>query len=66
MDEDRALVAEQLIDSAVELDKEIEGIQLLIAGGGNVFDKLKDKADTVNEKLGQTVCSNDRRKNGYK
>lgn len=53
MDEDRALVAEQLIDSAVELDKEIEGIQLLIAGGGNVFDKLKAKADAVNEQLGR-------------
>lgn len=53
MDEDRALVAEQLIDSAEILDSKIKGIQLLIAGGGNVFDKLKTKADNINSKLGR-------------
>lgn len=51
MDEDRSLVAEQLIDYAEELDKSIEGIQLLITGGGNSFDRLKEKADAVNKKL---------------
>ena len=40
MDEDRALVAEQLIEIAPELDRAIPGIQLLIAGGGNVFQRL--------------------------
>ena len=33
MDEDRALVARQLIEIAPELDKRVPGIQLLIAGG---------------------------------
>ena len=51
MDEDRSLVAEQLIDYAEELDKSIEGIQLLITGGGNSFDRLKEKVDAVNKKL---------------
>ncbi|MDD5944535.1 MAG: polysaccharide pyruvyl transferase CsaB [Clostridia bacterium] len=53
MDADRAMVAEQLIDCAERLDREINGIQLLIAGGGNVFDELKAKADGVNKKLGR-------------
>ncbi len=53
MDEDRAMVAEQLIDSAVKLDSKVSGIQLLIAGGGNVFERLKSKADAVNNRLGR-------------
>lgn len=51
MDEDRALVARQLIQIAPELDKAIPGIQLLIAGGGNVFQELKARADAVNAAL---------------
>ncbi|MEA4972565.1 MAG: polysaccharide pyruvyl transferase CsaB [Candidatus Metalachnospira sp.] len=53
MDSDRAMVAEQLIDIAEQLSSKINGIQFLIAGGGNVFDKLKEKADCVNKKLGR-------------
>ena len=34
MDEDRALVARQLIQIAEELDRTVPGVQLLIAGGG--------------------------------
>ena len=53
MDEDRALVAGQLIEIAPELDRALPGIQLLIAGGGNVFDKLKARAEEVNGQLGR-------------
>lgn len=53
MDEDRALVAGQLIEIAPELEREIPGIQLLIAGGGNVFDKLNARAEEVNARLGR-------------
>lgn len=53
MDSDRAMVAEQLIDISELLGRKIEGIQFLIAGGGDVFDKLKEKADAVNSKLGR-------------
>jgi len=53
MDADRAMVAEQLIDTAEQLNKQINGIQFLIAGGGNVFDRLKEKAEGVNTKLGR-------------
>ena len=53
MDEDRALVAAQLIQIAPELDRAVPGIQLLIAGGGNVFDRLKAQAEEVNRALGR-------------
>ena len=53
MDEDRALVARQLIEIAPELDRALPGIQLLIAGGGNVFEKLKVRAEEVNRSLGR-------------
>ena len=53
MDEDRALVARQLIEIAPDLERRVPGVQLLIAGGGNVFDELRQKAEAVNETLGR-------------
>ena len=53
MDESRALVARQLIELTPELDREIPGIQLLIAGGGNVLEELKARAEEVNAQLGR-------------
>lgn len=57
MDADRALVARQLIEIAPELDKAVPGIQLLIAGGGNVFTELKQLAEQTNETLGRTCVT---------
>ncbi len=51
MDESRALVARQLIAIAPQLQEKIPGIQLLIVGGGDVFEELKAKAETVNRQL---------------
>ena len=53
MDADRALVARQLIQIAPQLDRLVPGVQLLIAGGGNVFTELKAQADAVNAALGR-------------
>lgn len=53
MDADRALVARQLIQIAPDLDRAVPGIQLLIAGGGNVFQELNEKAKEVNAALGR-------------
>ncbi|MDE7262141.1 MAG: polysaccharide pyruvyl transferase CsaB [Oscillospiraceae bacterium] len=53
MDEDRALVARQLIEIAPRLDRRVPGVQLLIAGGGNVFDELSAQAEAVNAQLGR-------------
>lgn len=53
MDQDRALVARQLIEIAPQLDQAVPGVQLLIAGGGNVFQELLAKAGEVNAALGR-------------
>lgn len=53
MDEDRALVARQLVEIAPKLSAALPGVQLLITGGGNVFDELKARADGVNRDLGR-------------
>ena len=57
MDEDRALVARQLIEVAPELDKLVPGVQLLIAGGGNVFDELNARAKEVNAAMGRACIT---------
>lgn len=53
MDESRALAARQLIDIAPALAESVEGIQILMAGGGDVYDELYEKAQTVNRTLGR-------------
>ncbi len=53
MDESRALVARQLVAIAPRLREAIPGVQLLIAGGGDVFDEIKAKADAVNAAAGE-------------
>ena len=53
MDEDRSLVAKQLIDAVESLDKIVENLNLLIVGGGNDFDRVKELAEAVNKELGR-------------
>ena len=57
MDADRALVARQLIEIAPDLDAAIPGVQLLIAGGGDVYDELSVMARKVNGILGRRVIA---------
>lgn len=53
MDESRALVARQLVAVAPRLRERIPDIQILIAGGGDVFDEVKAAADAVNDAAGE-------------
>lgn len=53
MDEDRSLVAKQLLEIMPKLDTRIEKLRLLIVGGGNDFETVKAKAETVNQALGR-------------
>lgn len=53
MDESRALVARQLVAIAPRLREAIPGVQLLIAGGGGVFDEIKAQADAANAAAGE-------------
>ena len=54
MDESRALAARQLVAIAPRLREAIPGVQLLIAGGGDVFDEVKARADAANAAAGET------------
>lgn len=53
MDQSRELAARFLIADAEELDKRVPGVVILIAGGGDVFEELSEKAGDVNRKLGR-------------
>ena len=48
-----ATAAEILINSVYDLYKKIDNIKIVIAGGGNLFDSLKLKADKVNKEIGK-------------
>ena len=53
MDESRALVARQLVGIAPRLREKIPNIQILIAGGGDVYDEINAKAQAVNDAAGE-------------
>lgn len=67
MDADRALVAFHLVEIAPELVKINPNLEIVIVGGGNVFDELKEKADAVNASLGKRhIVLTDARTDIYK
>lgn len=53
MDEDRALVAFHLAEIVPELVKINPDIEVVIVGGGNVYDKLEAKVNEINASLGK-------------
>ena len=53
MDETRSLVAHQLIESIVRLDKIVENLKCIIVGDGDDFEKVKAEAIDANKKLGR-------------
>lgn len=57
MDESRAMVAKQLINITPELCGEFPDLRIIIVGGGDVFDELKNKAEKINSKLGRTCIT---------
>ena len=55
MDESRALVARQLINISEELNEKIDNLEIVIVGGGDVFDELSQKCDEINKKIGKNL-----------
>lgn len=53
MDEDRGLVAKQLIDIAENLCEDIPDLQMVLVGGGNILSQLEEKVKAVNQALGR-------------
>lgn len=57
LDESRALVARQLINISEKLNEFDNNLEIVIVGGGDVFNELNDKANTVNEKVGRKLIT---------
>lgn len=55
LDESRALVAKQLVNISEELNEKIENLEIVIVGGGDVFDEINQKVNEINEKLGKKL-----------
>ncbi len=55
LDSDRSEVAFQLVEIVPALAEKFEELEVVIVGGGNVFNQLKRKADAVNKNLGRRV-----------
>ncbi len=53
MDSDRALVAFHLAEIVPELVKIDPNIEIVIVGGGDVYDKLEEKVNEINKNLGK-------------
>lgn len=53
LDAEVALVARQLIALAPDLDRAVPGVQVLIVGGGDVYQELREQAGAVNRALGR-------------
>lgn len=52
MDSDRAKLAFELVEIAPEIVKICPDVEIVIVGGGNVFDELEQKTKEMNEQLG--------------
>ena len=55
LDESRALVAKQLVNIAEKLNEQIENLEIVIVGGGDVFQEINKKAEEINQKLGKKL-----------
>jgi len=57
LDEDRAEVAFRLLNIAEEVYKKFPDIEIVIVGGGNVFDKIKEQTEAVNKRIGKRLVT---------
>lgn len=55
MDESRALVARQLINISETLYEKYPDLEIIIVGGGDVFEELNQKCNEINQKLGKKL-----------
>ena len=53
MDRSRSLVAKQLIDTVDGINSVVDGLKVVIVGGGDDFENVKNRADAVNKRLGR-------------
>jgi len=53
LDLETSIIAEQLLDIAPDLCAQCSGLQILIVGGGDQFDRVRAEAEKVNAKIGR-------------
>ena len=52
-----AAISQLLLDIAVQLDRQLPGLQIIIAGGGGAYDELKSKAQVINDMTGTNTVT---------
>ena len=57
LDESRSLVAKQYIRAIPEIAKKVDNLRLVVVGGGDDFENVKNEADSVNKQLGYECIS---------
>ena len=55
IDKGSSKTAFMLVEIAENLAQQINSLRIVITGGGNQFDKLKEKADAVNKRVGRKL-----------
>ena len=55
MDIDRSYAAHKLIEVAADVAKEIPNLEIVIVGGGNDYDAIKNEAEAVNSAFGRRL-----------
>lgn len=53
LDESRALVAKQLVEISKDLYTKIPSLEIIIVGGGDSFDEIKNSVDVINAEIGK-------------
>ena len=57
LDENAAAATRVLLEIAPELHERVPGVQLIIVGGGDIFDELNAKADAINKQTGTNTVT---------
>ncbi len=52
LDEDRSLVAKQIISAFPKLSNLVENLKMIVVGGGNDYENVQAQAKVINEELG--------------
>jgi len=55
LDQEPAIIADQLLSIAPDLCEACPGLQILIVGGGDQLERLREEADAVNQSIGRTA-----------
>lgn len=55
MDVDRSYAAHKLIEAIPDLYEKIPNLEVVIVGGGNDFDKIKEEAEAMNQKVSSRI-----------